>query len=461
MSRVFLISSNTTVEPHPVYPLGMALIAASLTKHGHDVLQFDLLFNNEREAPSMASAISDFDPDFIGISIRNIDNVDSLSTGENWYLAAIKSLVKKIRTVSARPIIVGGPAFSIMPQAILDFIDADFGIVGEGEQALPALMAVLNEKKNPDKIIWPQKAFITGDGFFSPCYDKTLVDYYVDKAGMLNYQTKRGCPHTCNYCTYPIIEGRRFRMQDPEFVVENLKKIKREFGVDTVFFTDSVFNDSQNHYLEVAEALVRHDCKIRWAAYFRPRKISPEELRLLKRSGLYAMEVGSDAACDETLKGIGKTFAFDDILHFNNSCIQEEIACAHFFMFGGPGESPKTIEESLKNIARLEKCPVFAFSGIRILPGTGLQAIAVKEGIIKKENDLLHPFYYVSPLVEKQEMETTLTAAFKKRKEWFFPPQEGQIRMQTLQLFGFKGLLWDMLVNFSNVNRKRRSRKTG
>ena len=43
MSRIFLVSSNTTVDPYPVYPVGMAIIASALTRAGHEVRQFDFL----------------------------------------------------------------------------------------------------------------------------------------------------------------------------------------------------------------------------------------------------------------------------------------------------------------------------------------------------------------------------------------------------------------------------------
>ncbi len=189
-----------------------------------------------------------------------------------------------------------------------------------------------------------------------------------------------------------------------------------------------------------------------------PDKINRDELRLLKASGLYAMEIGSDAACDTTLKGINKSFDFESVVALNESCVKEEIACAHFFMFGVPGETYDTLKESFRNIEKLKKCAVFAFSGIRILPGTQLQNIAIDENIISKEDTLLMPAYYISPHVEKEKMEEEIKAAFKKHKSWLFPPIEGQMRMKALQAFGFKGLLWDMLINFSKKPETRKNR---
>jgi hypothetical protein len=43
MSKVFLLSTNSMTDPYPVYPLGMALVASSLTSAGHQVRQFDFL----------------------------------------------------------------------------------------------------------------------------------------------------------------------------------------------------------------------------------------------------------------------------------------------------------------------------------------------------------------------------------------------------------------------------------
>jgi len=285
------------------------------------------------------------------------------------------------------------------------------------------------------------------------------VDFYLDESGMLNYQTKRGCPFGCNYCSYPVIEGRKFRCQDPGLVVENLRRLKKEFGVTSFFFTDSVFNDPSGRFLEVAEAMVRANLGLKWAAYFRPDPISGDNLALLKESGLYAMEVGSDAACDATLSGIGKTFDFNQIREFNEACLKAQIPCAHFFMFGGPAETRDTVREGLANIESLRHTVVSAFSGIRILPDTGLSSIARDQGVISRGDDLMTPRYYIAPGLDKQEMDLAIETSFYRRKDRIFPPEQGMIRMKALKAFGFKGLLWDMILQAAPLNGRTRKRR--
>ena len=460
MSRILLISANTTREPLPVYPLGIALVDAALTARGHETRQIDLLRDLDSAPPSLERELAAFSPEFVGISIRNIDNVDSLSPDANWYIDDIRKLVKRVRESWKGPVIFGGPAFSIMPEIILDYAGGDYGIVGEGEVAFNLLVEQVNRGETPPRITGPLPRQMDAQDFHAPAYEQGLVNFYLDQTGMVNYQTKRGCPFGCNYCSYPLIEGRKFRFQDPGFVAENLSRLKKDHGADTVFFTDSVFNDPGGRYLEVAEALVRKNTGIRWAAYFRPDKISQENLALLKASGLYAMEVGSDAACDTTLAGINKTFGFDRIMAFNEACIRAKIPCAHFFMFGGPGETQETIDEGLANISRLRQTVVFAFSGIRILPDTGIEKIARKEGIIKESATLLRPEYYVSARINKARMDRQLENAFLRKKDRFFPPEKGQVRINALKVFGFKGLLWDMLLQTQPARKRSRKMST-
>lgn len=448
MSRILLISSNTLVNPMPTYPLGMALVAAALEQDGHWVKQVDPVAQKMDMFILAETAINEFNPDLIGISVRNIDTVDSCASTGHWYIEGVKKLVNHIRSLTSKPVVLGGPAFSIMPETILSYTGADYGVVGEGEVLIKELMKDIVEGKANKRIIGPKQKLISTPDFVSPQYDEKFVHTYFDESGMLNYQTKRGCPYKCNYCTYPLIEGEKIRCQDPKFVVNNLLELRNKFGVDTFFFTDSVFNDPKGHYLEVAEEMIRKKCNIKWAGYFRPEKISSEKLDLLKRSGLYAIELGSDGACDTTLEGLDKRFDFQTILEMNKNCNKAQIPCAHFFIFGGPNETTETIEEGLENIQNLKNCAVFVFSGIRILPGTDIRKIAVEQDIVTESDDLLYPRYYFSPEIDKSRMNDLLKSAFKNRKDRFFPPEKGHMRMNALKIFGFKGLLWDMTIKF-------------
>ncbi len=446
MASIFLISSNTVVEPYPVYPIGMSIIAAALQNAGHKVVQYDMLVHGQ-DLNDLTNKLKRDSPDYVGISIRNVDNVDSFTSHKNGYIQKVKEIIHSIKILNIQ-VIVGGAGFSLLPDEILSFIGADYGIIGEGEQKMVKLIQQLESKEKPQVIYGPQKGLSSSE-MLSPRWSPELVKFYLQESGIINIQTKRGCENRCAYCTYPALEGHRMRFRPTETVAAEIELLC-SLGAEHFFFTDSVFNDRTGHYLTVAEEIIRRNINIKWSAFFQPHRIENDELQLLKRSGMQAIEVGTDATSDTTLRAMNKGFSLSDVIDFNEKCIAQRIPCAHFVIFGGPEESMQTVHEGINNMNSLRKCVVFPFSGIRLHKESPLFARALNEGIVYPEQPLLDPLYYFSPLLDKDEMNDTLIAGFKKRRDRLFPPDEGQQRINIMKKFGFRGIMWDQLIRFDN-----------
>lgn len=112
MPKVFLLSANIIKDPYPVYPLGLAIVASALTSAGHQVRQFDFMIQGS-SLTELQRAVEDFNPDYIGVSLRNVDSVDSFNAEESWALASDKALVKGIKAITAAPVVLGGSAFRL------------------------------------------------------------------------------------------------------------------------------------------------------------------------------------------------------------------------------------------------------------------------------------------------------------------------------------------------------------
>ncbi len=448
MSRVFLISANTCCIPYPVYPLGMATVASALIGAGHQVHQFDWLVA-DRDPKLLEQAIVAFGPDVVAVSIRNIDHVDSTAAFEDtWELKEARDVVTLVRRVASIPVIIGGSAVSMMPQRVREYVGADAAVVGEGELSIvDAVEGVLRDQPAP--AVWPVAyERLCGARQNSPCFDSSLIAFYWNRSGIIGVQGKRGCPYRCCYCSYPDLEGRRFRPRPVEAIIADIERLKCDFGVDTIFFVDSIFNDPQGHYLELAEALAVRDLGVKWASYMSPRGLTKEAVALCKRAGLYAVELGTDAATDITLEAMGKPFRWSDVKRMNQMLVQVRVACAHFIIFGGPGETAVTVRKGLDNIASLEHCVVFGFSGIRVYPGTALHKRALAEGVLGEADPLFEPAYYVSPAVDKAWMDHHVAKCWAGRQDRVFPPQRGQRVVAMLRASGWKGLLWERLISF-------------
>ena len=198
---------------------------------------------------------------------------------------------------------------------------------------------------------------------------------------------------------------------------------------------------------------------MRWIAYFTPFGLQAEDVLLCKRAGLQAAELGVDAASDATLAALGKAFAWQDVMRAADAFARAEVPCAHFIMFGGPGENAATLEEGLNNVQRLPRSVVFAFSGIRAFPGTAVHARGMAEGLFPADAAPLDSLYYVSPQIDKAAMEQRIESAWAGRYDRVFPPEAGTRMANALRAFGYKGLLWDKLLDYPDRNRRAARRR--
>ena len=441
--KCVLVDANVATTPYPVYPLGMSMVANALIKAGNKVVQFDFL-QQDSSFENLIATIKKEEPKIIGISMRNIDNVNSQNIEK--YTGVVQSIVTQIRSISDAIIVLGGTAFSILPEILIEEIGADYGIVGEGEKLMVELAEKIKAGNRPLNKILRADSQLKGLEIPRAYYDKEIVKYYLDNGSVANVQTKRGCIHKCTYCSYPHLEGNIFRKRDVNETIDDIEFLTKECKAKMIFFTDSVFNDKQGNYIELLEEMVKRNVSIPWTAYIKPEKFSKPVIDLMLKTGVRGVEIGSDGASDESLAGLGKSFRFKDIIECNNSFTENGIATANFFMFGGPKETIETVKIGIKNIIDLKNTVSFMFLGIRILPNTKLYPMAIEQGIISKNNDLLEPVYYIAPGLDKGWMETFLKDQFKPYRHCVFPPNALENSVKFLHKLGHTGLMWDLLL---------------
>ena len=135
--RVLLISANTEGLNMPTLPLGLAYVAASTRKAGHEVRYLDLMAQEDAQAV-IKKIVQDLRPDVVGISVRNIDDQDMANP--DFLLEPVKKVVAACRSLSAAPVVLGGAGYSMYPQPALEYLGADMGIQGEGEESFPLLL---------------------------------------------------------------------------------------------------------------------------------------------------------------------------------------------------------------------------------------------------------------------------------------------------------------------------------
>jgi radical SAM superfamily enzyme YgiQ (UPF0313 family) len=411
--RVLLINSNLKDDILAAPPIGLCYVASAAEVAGHEVRVLDLCFKR-RVRQELEKAIISFSPQVIGVSLRNLDNANMLCPVS--YLPSALKIVQVIRAVTAVPLVLGGSGASLDPQGVLEFLQGDYIIVSEGEKGFVDLLDALNRGESPANIpgvgLWRQgkfqvtppqlTSFPSGNPHLARWVDLTP---YEKMGASYTVQTKRGCRMRCIYCTYnQVLEGNHLRLRSPTEVVDEIEEAFYQFNPEAFEFVDSVFNDPIDHCREILEEIIRRPWKTRFTTMgVSPKNLDSQFLQLMKRAGFTSFMISPESASETMLTNYQKGFDLEDLRRAAEAINQFSFPVLWYFLVGGPGETTRSLQETLEFIGRYLVRPkgpphnlANIFLGVRIYPGTKLWQIALEEGSIHDKCTPLRPLWYLS-----------------------------------------------------------------
>jgi radical SAM superfamily enzyme YgiQ (UPF0313 family) len=403
--RVLFISANREDINMPTLPMGLGCVAAATQKANHDVLFVDLLTSGDIR-PLIAKTIEEFAPQVIGISIRNID--DQAMNSTRFMLDQAKEVVSLCKKMSNAPLVLGGAGYSMFPQSALEYLGADMGIQGEGEVAFPVLLKHIEQQTDLSEVpglylrgqgLQAKRTYIKDlDGLPFP-EPSLLVSANGEKANYwLPFQTRRGCPLDCSYCSTATIEGHRIRQRSAAAVVRELSRWVGA-GFNRVFFVDNTFNLPPSYAMDLCNRLAAASLDVTWRCILYPRKISEDLVKTI-------------------LRALNKRFDTGEIRQANRILAEYGIQRMGFLMLGAPGETRKSVAQSFDFVESLDLDALKITMGIRIYPHTDLAKTAIEEGQITADDNLLFPRFYIDQELRKW-LETYVNDRAKNRPNWF------------------------------------------
>jgi radical SAM superfamily enzyme YgiQ (UPF0313 family) len=418
--RVLLISANKEDVNMVALPLGLALVGSFLEKQGHEVQMVDLMRAEDVRGP-VEEALRRFGPEAIGISVRNID--DQNMAAPRFLLDQVKPVIGVCREASEAPIFLGGAGYSIFPEAVLEYLGADYGIQGEGEWAAARLLEYLAVGQVPKGL---PGLYVRGSGPAAPgrLYGKmdalpwaeALRKLAVPGDGsetFLPLQTRRGCPMGCSYCSTPAIEGGRIRKCSPKISVGAMATCL-DAGFDNFFITDNTFNLPPSHAKEFCRTLIGQGLKPQWRCIIYPGRLDEELAELMAQAGCTDVSLGAESGDDWVLGALGKRFTADRILADRRLLGRVGIRTMGFLMLGVPGESRDSVRRSLDFVEELAPEMLRLTLGVRVYPYTRLAEYVVKRGLAAADDDLLRPTFFMEPRLRDWLPDTAATWAAGK-----------------------------------------------
>ncbi|WP_242392188.1 B12-binding domain-containing radical SAM protein [Anaeromyxobacter oryzisoli] len=451
--RILLVSLNRVRFPYPVYPLGVDHVAGAISPP-HEVRILDLCPLDPAEiGPALARAVRELQPGAVGLSIRNVDNEDQLSVGA--FLDDLRHAVAAVRSATAAPVVLGGSGFTLYAAELMEALRPDYGLVGEGERARALFDAIArgaSAERLPGVALPgrppPPPRPVEGGARAprAPAGGNPALDFYLQRGGILNLQTRRGCAFQCVYCSYPLIDGRASRATPADAAAAEAKHLEAA-GARYLFITDSVFNGDPAHALAVADAFRRARLGIPWSAYFAPLAPPPGFYDRMAEAGCTHVEFGTESLSQAMLRRLRKAFRPEHVLAAHEAARRAGLHVAHFLLLGGPGETAATVDETLDAAEHLDAAALFFFCGMRIHPGTELAVLARAAGQIAPGQNLLAPVFYEPAAISLAAIAERVARRAAGRRGWIVGSgSERAAALQRMYEHGHTGPLWEKLV---------------
>lgn len=336
-------------------PLGILSIAAWLEKHGIDVEIIDGYASRESHEVMVAKIIAS------GCSAVGFSCTTSSFPETNRIAAMLKEKAPDIVTI------LGGAHACTIGAALLDSYPAlDYLVIGEGENSMLELVrsgfgmvknipgiayrgddgaGVCSGQreliKDLDTLPFPAYHLLPN---FPRLYKLPLFSY--PKSPNTSIISSRGCPYSCSYCDRSVFSS-GFRFNSPEYILEHVTMLHKNYGIRHVFFYDDLFTFDRKRVARFCELKAKMGLKVSYNCIARLEHVDAELLTLLKESGCWQVNFGIESGDPEILKKHRKFYGLDDVGQKLMMVRKSGMRVKGLFMVGLPGEDEAAIRRTI------------------------------------------------------------------------------------------------------------------
>jgi anaerobic magnesium-protoporphyrin IX monomethyl ester cyclase len=348
-------------------PIGLYYVGAMLKENDYDVEILNW-HNINRTPEEIKKMLAEKEAHVIGLSILHANR---------WGGIEIARIAKQVDP--SVKIVFGGVGASVLWRHFLThFKEVDFVVIGEGEYTFLNLVKYIEkgnfeDLENIRGIAFRKKNEITRTEAAGKIKD---LDKLPMPSRYFEYQhvsSTRGCPGNCSFCGSPSFWGHKVRFHSPEYFVDQLELLYRK-GINFFYFSDDTFTIKKDRVIEICKKILERNLKITWAAISRVNYVNKEILYWMRKAGCiqisYGVESGSETIRNEILK---KDIRTDQIKEAFALTTSYGILARAYFIYGSPGESWATIQETIDLIHEIKPLSII-FYILDIFPGTALYA---------------------------------------------------------------------------------------
>ena len=381
------------------FPLGLGYIASAIRSAGHELRVLNLNHESRTDESAILDTVREFSPQVCATG------------GLSVFINQIISILHYCRVGSPGAVnVVGGGVVSGAPDEILHIVDAEYGVVNEGEDTIQDLLTTLESGGDVSEvkgILYRDRSgeiIFSGDrateydlgAFAWPDYDalefehniihqRPLDNYFFhtqedSKPRALDMITSRSCPFKCTFCFHPT--GKTYRERPLDDFFAELDYVVARFRPNMVALIDELFSLRRDRLLELCDRIKPYGLK--WMVQLHVRSVTEEVLRAMRDAGCTYISYGIESMSQDVLKSMEKKSKVDQIVQALELTRAASIGIQGNLLFGDSAETLETANESMAWWSRNRHLGVW-LTPLHVFPGSPDHQEAVRIGLIKPE----------------------------------------------------------------------------
>ena len=204
----------------------------------------------------------------------------------------------------------------------------------------------------------------------------------LDKLGVY-IQASRGCPIGCTMCPYMLLEGKPWRANPIEQVVDEIEYLNKTYGIYKMRFRDPNFGFNRKYARELCEAIIRRDVKLEATVETSVEVFDEDTLRAMRQAGISTITTGIETADAACIESIGQKISVNEKLAQRiKFCHELGFHIYGTFCLGTPEENWDTVRKTWEFAQQLDV--ESGFTVMTPFPGTPMYWRALSEGLLPK-----------------------------------------------------------------------------
>jgi anaerobic magnesium-protoporphyrin IX monomethyl ester cyclase len=237
----------------------------------------------------------------------------------------------------------------------------------------------------------------------------------------ITVSSSHGCPAKCNYCTAPFFHGTKTRFQSAQKVLSDIGYYLSH-GIREIYYRDETFTADRQRVIDICNGIVERGYKFTWICNARVDTVDKEMLALMKKAGCHLIKFGAESGNQDVLDAIKKGITLEQTRAAFAACNEVGIDTHAHMMIGSPGETYKSMEDSLNLVLNIKPTTV-TFGICTPYPGTPLfrdvmrKDPTIGDGATNAAMDRLHlegEFNHLYCSVDRKDLRKTLKRFYRR-----------------------------------------------